>query len=119
VTPERVGAAAWIALVLLQFAWYLVIAPPSAGSPWIALGLTLPALLLPALALRRGLRRALLWVGVVALFYFCHGVVGAWIAPAARVPALIESGLCVVLIGTLGWSVRRDRARRAASHTRD
>lgn len=112
-TPERVGVAAWIALVVLQFAWYLVIAPPVGASPWIALALTLPALVLPALALRGGLRRTLLWVGVAALFYFCHGVVAAWIAPAARVPALIESGLCVVVIGSLGWAVRRDRARRA------
>ena len=116
-TPEHVGAAAWIALVLLQFAWYLGIAPPAAGTPWIALGFTLPALLLPLFALRSGLRRALLWVGVVALFYFCHGVVAAWTTPAARVPAIIESALCVVLIGTLGWSVRRDRARRAAARS--
>lgn len=111
-TAERIGAAAWIALVGLQFAWYLVIAPPGAGSPWIALALALPALLLPLLALRSGLRRALLWVGVVALFYFCHGIVAAWIAPAARGPALIESTLCVVLIATIGWSALRHRARR-------
>jgi len=112
-SPERVGVAAWIALVALQFVWYFVIAPPAGGSPWIAIALTLPALLLPLLAWRSGVRRMLLWVGVAALFYFCHGVVAAWIAPAARVPALMESALCVVAIGTLGWSVRRDRARRA------
>ena len=111
-SPERVGTAAWIALVALQLAWYLVIAPPVGGSPWIALALTLPALLLPLFALRSGLRRALLWMGIVALFYFCHGVVAAWIAPAARVPALIECALCVLLIATLGWSVQGDRARR-------
>jgi uncharacterized membrane protein len=109
---ERVGVGAWIALVALQFAWYLVMAPPAGGSAWIALALTLPALLLPLFALRSGLRRALLWMGVVALFYFCHGAVAAWISPAARVPALIEAALCVVLIATLGWSARRDRARR-------
>jgi uncharacterized membrane protein len=117
VTPERVGAAAWIALVLLQFAWYLGIAPPAAGTPWIALALTLPPLLSPLFALRSGLRRTLLWTGVVALFFFCHGIVAAWTTPAARVPAVIESSLCVVLIGTLGWSVRRDRARRAAARS--
>jgi uncharacterized membrane protein len=112
-TAERVGLIAWAALVAVQFAWYLVIAPPAGGSPWTALALTLPALLLPLLALRTGLRRALFWAGVVALFYFCHGVVAAWIAPDARVPAVIESALCVVLIGSLGWAGRRDRARRA------
>jgi uncharacterized membrane protein len=115
VTAERVGVGAWIALVVLQFAWYLVIAPPAGGSSWIALALTLPALMLPVLALRSGLRRALLWVGVVALFYFCHGVVAAWTVPSARVPALIESLLCIALIGTVGWSARRERAPAARS----
>lgn len=112
-TPERVGVGAWIALIVLQFVWYLVIAPPVDGSPWIALALTLPALVLPVFASKSGLRRVLLWVGVVALFYFCHGIVAAWIAPAARVPAIIESVLCVIVIASLGGAVRRDRALRA------
>ena len=108
-TSERVGAAAWAALVLLQFVWYLGVAPPAGGSPWIAIALALPPWLLPLLALRHGLRRALFWAGVVALFYFCHGIVAAYVAPSARVPALIESALCIVLVGALGWSARRDR----------
>jgi uncharacterized membrane protein len=112
VSAERVGALAWFGLVALQFAWYLWLAPPEGGSPWIALALTLPALLLPLVALRTGLSRALFWVGVIALFYFCHGVVAAWIAPAARVPAVIESLLSVVSIGAIGWIGRRDRRRR-------
>jgi uncharacterized membrane protein len=111
-SAERVGVLAWIGLVALQFAWYLIFAPPAAGSRWIALALTLPALLLPMFALRTNLRRALLWLGVVALFYFCHGVVAAWTTPAARAPALIECALCVIAIGTLGWIVRRDRTQR-------
>ena len=49
----------------------------------------------------------LLWVGIVALFYFCHGVVAAWAIPAARLPALLEALLCVVLIGALGRDARR------------
>ena len=117
-TGERVGAIAWALLIALQFAWYLVIAPPASGSPWVALALTLPALLLPLSALRGGLRRALFWVGVVALFYFCHGVVAAWTAPAARVPALIETLLCLVVIGSLGWSARSEKARRAAASSK-
>jgi uncharacterized membrane protein len=112
-TAERIGAIAWALLILLQFAWYLVLAPPAAGSSWLALALTLPALLLPLLAIGTGLKRALFWVGVVALFYFCHGVVAAWILPSARVPAIIEALLCVVAIGAIGWIGRRDKRRRA------
>jgi uncharacterized membrane protein len=110
-SAERAGVAAWSALIVLQFAWYLVLAPPGGASPWIALALTLPGLLLPLLAWRSGVGRMLLWAGVAALFYFCHGVVAAWIAPAARIPALAESALCVTLIAALGWRARRGRAR--------
>jgi uncharacterized membrane protein len=115
VIAQRVGLCAWVALVALQFAWYLWLAPPAGGGASIALALTVPPLLLPLLALRTSARRALLWLGVVALFYFCHGVVAAWVAPDARVPALIESALCVVLIGALGWNARRSRKRSTRS----
>lgn len=102
----RTGLTAWAALVLLQLAWYLWLAPPATASPALALALTLPPLLLPLLALRSGARRALLWVGILALFYFCHGVVAAWAIPATRLPALAEALLCVVVIGALGADAR-------------
>jgi uncharacterized membrane protein len=114
VNPLRVGVAAWMALILLQPAWYLWLAPPADGPPGVALLLTLPPLLLPLLALRTSLRRALLWAGIVALFYFCHGIVAAWVIPATRVPALIEALLCVVLIGALGADIRYGKRTRGA-----
>ena len=105
----RLGFVAWAALILLQAAWYLWLAPPANAHAELALLLVLPPLLLPLLALRTSSRRALLWVGIVALFYFCHGVVAAWVIPAARMPALTEVVLCVVLIGALGWDARRSK----------
>ena len=110
--PLQVGYVAWAALVALQLAWYLWLAPPAGGSAFFALLLTLPPLLLPLLALQVSARRALLWVGIVALFYFCHGVVAAWVIPAARAPALLEASLCIVLIGALGWDARGYRRTR-------
>jgi len=106
-TARHVGLLAWLLLVLLQPAWYLWLAPPAAASPLLALALTLPPLLLPALALRRSTARALLWVGMLALFYFCHGIVAAWVAPQARVPAILETLLCLLLVASLGAGVRR------------
>jgi len=103
----RTGFIAWAALVLLQPAWYFWLAPPANGRPWIALLLTLPPLLLPLTALRTNPRRALLWAGIVALFYFCHGIVAAWVVPQARVPALAEALLCAMLIAALGRRKRR------------
>ena len=102
----RCGFLAWAALVILQIVWHAWLAPPANGQIGLALALTLPPLLLPLLALRRGAKRALLWIGIVSLGYFCHGVVAAWAIPSMRGLALIEVVLCVLLIGTLGWITR-------------
>lgn len=109
-TALRAGFATWAALVLLQPLWYLWLAPPARGTPWLALALTVPPLLLPLLVLRASARRALLCAGILALFYFCHGIVAAWVTPSARLPALLEAVLCAVLIGTLGADTRRPKA---------
>ncbi len=77
---------------------------------WLVLAITVVPLLLPLLALR-DLRRALLWVGILALFYFCHGVAEAWSAPAKCVLALVEIGLTLLLIGALGAGVKRKPRR--------
>lgn len=111
----RIGLMAWACLVLLQLAWYLWLAPPANANSAFALALTLPPLLLPLFALRTSAGRALLWVGIVALFYFCHGIVAAWVIPTARVPALLEVLLCVVLIGALGWEARGYKSQRSAA----
>jgi len=113
VSAERVGAIAWGLLIALQFVWYLMLAPPLAGSPWLAIFVALPMLLLPLLALPGGWRRVLFWCGIVALFYFCHGVVAAWVGgPLVRFPAIAEAMLSVVLIGTVGWIGRRGQRKR-------
>lgn len=112
---ELAGFAAWAALLLLQPLWYLWLAPPGNNNGALALMLTLPPLLLPLLALRRGRRRALLWVGIISLGFFCHGVVAAYSHPSLRVPALIEVALCTVLIFSLGAIARTGKTRRSAS----
>lgn len=106
------GLAAWAALIVWQVLWHGVLQPSAVVSPlWVTVLCTLP-LVLPVLALGQP-RRALLLVSMLALAYFSHGVAEAWSAPAERVPALVEAGLCVVLIGALGAGVqgRRRHAR--------
>lgn len=106
-SSDRLGRAAWFALSALQLLWYGWLAPPRTMPVGLVLALTVIPLLLPLLALRRGLHRALLWVGILSLFYFCHGVAEAWSAPTERWLALAEIALTLLLIGTLGAGVRR------------
>jgi len=102
----RVGLAAWALLVVLQLVWHAWLVPSQTLSAWLVLAITVIPLLLPLLAIRN-VRRALLWVGILSLFYFCHGVAEAWSAPGERVLAWAEIVLAVGLIAVLGAGVKR------------
>jgi len=107
-TEQKLGLLAWALLALLQPAWHAWLFPSTVLPPWLAPTVALLPLLLPLLALRR-VHRALLWVGILALFYFMHGVAEAWSNPAERWLAVAEIALTLLLIGTLGAGVRRPR----------
>jgi uncharacterized membrane protein len=104
----RVGLVAWAALVLLQLAWHAWLFPTQHMPMALVLPITVIPLLLPLFALR-DVRRALLWVGILSLFYFSHGISEAWSAPGERWLGWIEIVLTVTLIGTLGAGVKRKR----------
>jgi uncharacterized membrane protein len=103
---SRIGVTAWLALIVLQCTWYAWLFPPQHVPAWVALGITVVPLLLPFLAIR-DVRRALLWVGILSLFYFCHGIAESWSSLQERWPALIEVLLTLLLIGALGAGVKR------------
>lgn len=109
----RIGIAAWIALIALQVAWYAWLFPPERMPLWIALAITVIPLLLPAMAIGN-VRRALLWVGILSLFYFCHGIAECWSSPQERWLAWIEVLLTLLLIGSLGAGVKRKAAPSAS-----
>lgn len=102
----RIGLLAWAMLLVLQLAWHGWLFPPQQLSRWLVLAVTVVPLLLPVFAIR-DVRRALLWVGILSLFYFCHGVAEAWSSPDERTLALAEIVLTVGLIAVLGAGVRR------------
>jgi uncharacterized membrane protein len=107
----RVGLVAWAALTVLQLVWHGWLFPAQTMPAALVLGITVVPLLLPLFAIR-DVRRALLWVGILSLFYFCHGVSEAWSAPGERWLAWLEIFLTLTLIGVLGAGVKR--RRRAA-----
>ena len=108
-TTHGVGLMAWAALAVLQLIWHGWLFPAESMPVPVALGITFVPLLLPLMAIRN-VPRALLWVGILSLFYFSHGIAEAWSAPGERLLALIEIGLTLILIVSLGMGVRRKRA---------
>ncbi|WP_458069611.1 DUF2069 domain-containing protein [Rhodanobacter sp. BL-MT-08] len=105
-SEQRWGLCAWAGLLALQLIWHAWLVPPQTVPVWLVLAITVVPLMLPLLAIRR-IRRALLWVGILSLFYFCHGVAESWSSPGERWLALVEVLLTLLLIGTLGAGVRR------------
>lgn len=110
---RRIGFIAWAALIVLQLAWYAWLAPPAHLPVTAALGIALVPLLLPLLALHRP-PRALLLAGMIALFYFCHGVSEAWTEPTVRGLALLEVALSLLLVGALGAAVQKRKKPASA-----
>jgi uncharacterized membrane protein len=107
-THYRVGLVAWFALTLLQLLWHGWLFPAQSMPTGLVLAITVVPLLLPLLAIG-DVRRALLWVGILSLFYFCHGISEAWSAPGERWLAWLEILLTLTLIGVLGAGVKRRR----------
>lgn len=102
----RVGLIAWALLIVLQLAWHAWLVPPQQMPMTLLLAITVVPLLLPLFAIR-DVRRALLWVGILSLFYFCHGVSEAWSSASERWLAVAEIVLTVLLIAVLGAGVKR------------
>lgn len=107
-TTYRVGLLAWAALLVLQVVWHGWLFPAQIMPAWLVLAITVVPLLLPLLAIR-DVRRALLWVGILSLFYFSHGIAEGWSSASERWLALLEILLTLVLIGALGAGVKRPR----------
>jgi uncharacterized membrane protein len=99
-------------LLLLQWLWHAMIAPPLSVSPWIyAAFFSLP--LLPSLVLLvRRKREALLVGALAALLYFCHGVMVAMSVPQQRTTALVEIVLSVLVVVAASWNGLRARFAR-------
>jgi len=114
-TSRHITAIALVAIALLAPLWQFFLAPPQRLPAWLATAMQL-APIVPGLvlfALRH--RTATFWAGLGALFVFCHGVMEAFGAPTARVPALIEAALAVVIVFGSSWNGLRHRFGRRSS----
>lgn len=109
---KRILAACLLLLSLLFVAWFrddrhlLASLLVFAASP-----------LLLAAGILRGAKRAAFWAGVLALFWFCHGVMVAWARPAEAGWAWAEIALALAVVLASSWPglrARFGRNKRAA-----
>jgi uncharacterized membrane protein len=94
----RITGAALLAMALLYLTWFHDDRHATAA----LLVFALPPLLL-ALPAWRGGRRAAFWGGVLALFWFSHGVMVAFTRPAEAAFAWGGIALSLLVIGAASW----------------
>jgi uncharacterized membrane protein len=102
--PSRVLGLGLLALAGLYVAWFHADADAVAA----LLVFALPPLLLAVPAWRGG-RRARFWAGVLALFWFSHGVMTVWAHPEDALPAWLETILALLVILSSSWQGLRAR----------
>lgn len=109
---RTLALAGILSLLLLQYLWLGVIAPPGPGSPWLYVAfMSVP--MLPSLVLLLQRHRSALLVGAIAaLLYFCHGVMTAMSEPAVRGLGLAEIALSVLVVVAASWNGMRARFTR-------
>ena len=106
-TAHRITAAALLALAALFVLWF--------HDDKHAVAALLVFALPPLLALAgvvRGSAKAAFWAGVLALFWFSHGVMVAWTRPPERLLAWLEIALALLVIGASSWAGLRARFGR-------
>ncbi|MEJ5208340.1 DUF2069 domain-containing protein [Denitratimonas sp. CY0512] len=103
-SARRLAAFGILALVVLPLVWHLWWLPPQQVPAWLAALLhTLPMLPAAVLVLLRR-RSAPFWGSLGALLMFSHGVMEAWVSVPARVPALLEVALALLVIVAASWN---------------
>jgi uncharacterized membrane protein len=109
----HVGAVALAALALLHIVWHVWLLPPANSRIAATLAVSVIPLLPGLWICLRNLRRGVLVGGIACLFYFCHGVSVAYADPAARLPALAEIALTLIVVGALGWDARKYKRKKS------
>ena len=98
-TSHRVAGVALLALAGLFVGWFHDDRYAAAA----LLVFALPPLLLAVPAWRGG-RRVGFWAGVLALFWFSHGVMVAWTRPGEALFAWLEIVLSLLIVGAVSWA---------------
>lgn len=92
---QFITSASLIALIFLNLAWELWLAPLKPGGSWLVLKAVV--LLIPLMGILKGRRYTYQWMSMFILLYFTEGVMRAWGDKGmSSTLGLIEVGLSVV-----------------------
>ena len=93
--------AAYVGLILLQPLWHAVLPAPHGAGNWILAAVATAPLLLPLKGLLGNSLRSMTWAGYLVMLYLVIGIMEAWSNPEQRIPALAQTALVVVFVGSV------------------
>ncbi|MDD5036724.1 MAG: DUF2069 domain-containing protein [Methylococcaceae bacterium] len=111
VKPARIAALlGFFGLLGVWIGWSTIFAPPRHAPTALVLGLTILPLLFPLRGLLHDRRNSFIWLGLLSLGYFIHGV-GAATDAGERIAASWEI-VSSLLLFTGSWArLRREPSR--------
>ena len=93
--------SAYLALILLQTLWHAVLPAPHGAGSWLLAAIATAPLLLPLKGLLGNSLRSMTWAGYLVMLYLVIGIMEAWSNPAQRIPALVQTALVVIFVGSV------------------
>jgi uncharacterized membrane protein len=106
--PLRLVTGSYLALLALQPTWHVLLPAPLGNGSWpLATVATIP-LLLPLRGVLAGSLRSMTWAGYLVMLYLIIGVMEAWSNPPQRWPALAQTILVMVFVGSVLWFSRAE-----------
>jgi len=100
-TSQRLVSGSYLALVILQPVWHGLLPRPMGASNWLLALLATVPLMIPLKGLLAGSLRSMTWAGYLVMLYLVIGVMEAWSNPAQRIPALVQTILVMVFVGSV------------------
>lgn len=100
--------AAYLALIILQPLWHALLPPPYGAGNWVLAAVATVPLLLPLKGLLGNSLRSMTWAGYLVMLYLVIGIMEAWSNSPQRIPALTQTALVIIFVGSvLAFSRRR------------
>jgi uncharacterized membrane protein len=101
-------SGSYLALLALQPVWHALLPPPMGAGSWLLAALAAFPLLLPLKGVLAGSLRSMTWAGYLVMLYLVIGVMEAWSNPPQRMPALAQTFLVAIFVGSVLWFSRAD-----------
>ena len=98
---QRLVTGSYLALIILQPVWHGLLPRPMGSGNWLLAVLATAPLLLPLKGLLAGSLRSMTWAGYLVMLYLVIAVMEAWSNPAQRIPALAQTILVVLFVGSV------------------